>query len=160
MILSNTNHQLEQNSRFIEEKRSAVEFSPKDDAQVVSSPFLFPHPFHPTHLSISHQRLFLTTIDPNASPLHKHNTARQALKEKEIARLHAEAAAANRRSEDEDSDDEPRRKRGKKGADEEDGESDGEDEVVDEDGDVVRRFRMSDDEEEEDEDEPVSYTHL
>ncbi|KND00855.1 mRNA-binding ribosome synthesis protein NOC2 [Spizellomyces punctatus DAOM BR117] len=64
---------LEQNSKFIQDRRSQVEFSPKDEAKAAA---------------------FLSDIDPNLSPLYKHNAARQALKEKEVARLHAEAAAA------------------------------------------------------------------
>ncbi|KAJ3043715.1 Nucleolar Complex 2 protein [Rhizophlyctis rosea] len=63
---------LEQNSRFIEGKRSQVYFSPKDEAKVAD---------------------FLSNIDPNQSPLHKHNTARQKLREQEIAKLQADAAA-------------------------------------------------------------------
>ncbi|TPX54102.1 hypothetical protein PhCBS80983_g06059 [Powellomyces hirtus] len=64
---------LEQNTVYIENCRSQVEFSPKDEARTSS---------------------FLASTDPNLAPLHKHNTARQALLEKELERLHADAAAA------------------------------------------------------------------
>ncbi|KAJ3135933.1 Nucleolar Complex 2 protein [Geranomyces variabilis] len=63
---------IEQNTVYIEACRSKVEFSPKDEARTSQ---------------------FLIGTDPNLAPLHKFNNARAALLEKELERLHADAAA-------------------------------------------------------------------
>ncbi|KAJ3152061.1 Nucleolar Complex 2 protein [Geranomyces variabilis] len=63
---------IEQNTVYIEACRSKVEFSPKDEARTSQ---------------------FLIGTDPNLAPLHKFNSARAALLEKELERLHADAAA-------------------------------------------------------------------
>ncbi|KAJ3287517.1 Nucleolar Complex 2 protein [Borealophlyctis nickersoniae] len=69
---------LEQNSKFIDDRRSQVEFSPKDE--------------HKTST-------FLNDIEPTLSPLYKHNAARQKLREQEIAKLQAAAAEEDKRAE-------------------------------------------------------------
>ncbi|KAJ3010253.1 Nucleolar Complex 2 protein [Thoreauomyces humboldtii] len=123
---------LVQNSAYIEQARSQVEFSPKDESKANN---------------------FLSSVDPNLSPLHKHNTARQAVLAKELARLHADAAAVA--AKEAGGSIQPASKKGKKkqqpvsddeeDEDSEDEEVDGDDdEIVDADGDVVGDFVLSD----------------
>ncbi|KAI9207968.1 Noc2p family-domain-containing protein [Polychytrium aggregatum] len=57
---------LEQNSQFIESRRSNVDFSPRDEGKCMN---------------------FLQDLDPAVSPLYKYNAARQKLKDQQNAKL-------------------------------------------------------------------------
>ncbi|RKO84847.1 hypothetical protein BDK51DRAFT_26189, partial [Blyttiomyces helicus] len=133
---------LEQNSRFIEQRRSAVDFSPREEGKAAA---------------------FLADIDPNLSPLYKHNAARQKLREQEIARRHAQERVESKdgaddededdfSEEDEEEDEAPRKakkgsesKRVKKAAiGEDEDEGDGRDDGLEGDDDLVEDFNLSD----------------
>ncbi|KAJ3048314.1 Nucleolar Complex 2 protein [Rhizophlyctis rosea] len=104
---------LEQNSRFIEQKRSQVDFSPKDEQKVAE---------------------FLSNIDPNQSPLYKHNATRQKLREQEIAKLQAAAAEAEEKEKEKSA--KKKAAKGGKGKKKEEGRGE----------DLVEDFVLSDDE--------------